>query len=80
MPALTMTFTERGFAVAEFIDRYGFACSIQKSSIATEDCIWLGVNDQRMHLTQEQVAALLPLFQHFVTTGELPCPPTSASS
>lgn len=26
----------------------------------------------RMHLTREMVAALLPLLQHFVETGELP--------
>ncbi len=26
----------------------------------------------RMHLTREQVAALLPTLQHFVDTGELP--------
>lgn len=30
------------------------------------------VANTRMHLTQEQVAALLPLLQHFVETGELP--------
>ena len=37
--------TERGFSFGEFIDRYGAKCSIQKSSIATEDCIWLGINE-----------------------------------
>jgi hypothetical protein len=37
--------TERGFANIEFTDRYGAKCSIQKSSIATEDCIWLGIDD-----------------------------------
>jgi len=26
----------------------------------------------RMHLTQEQAAALIPLLQHFVETGDLP--------
>jgi hypothetical protein len=34
----------RNFAYAEFEDRYGCKCSIQKSS-SIEDCIWLGVND-----------------------------------
>lgn len=34
--------TNRGFAVGEFKDRYGAKCSIQKSSLATEDAIWLG--------------------------------------
>lgn len=98
--------TERGFAVAGFVDRYGKSCSIQKSSLATEDCIWLGIDDPdpkimasqareyglspgdgtgfvpypvpaavhlttRMHLTQEMAAALIPLLQRFVETGEL---------
>jgi len=99
--------TGRGWAIAEFADRYGAACSIQKSSLATENAIWLGVDDAdpkimardaaahgvateetvgwvpfpipqavqlrtRMHLTQEQVAELLPILQHFAETGELP--------
>lgn len=27
----------------------------------------------RMHINQEQAAALIPLLQHFVQTGQLPC-------
>lgn len=63
---------DRGFLKGKFKDRYGVECSIQKSSLATEDCIWLGTVVDRMHLTQEMVAELLPLLQHFVETGELP--------
>lgn len=37
--------TARKFAIGEFTDRYNQKCSIQKSSLATEDCIWLGVDD-----------------------------------
>lgn len=37
--------TERGFGLVNFTDRYGSKCSIQESSIATESCIWLGVDD-----------------------------------
>jgi hypothetical protein len=37
--------TNRGFALGEFADRNGQSCSLQKSSVATEDCIWLGLND-----------------------------------
>lgn len=37
--------TQRGFSFGEFEDQYGNKCSIQKSSIATRDCIWLGIND-----------------------------------
>lgn len=36
--------TNRGFLYGEFTDRNGKKCSIQKSSLATEDCIWLGVD------------------------------------
>lgn len=36
--------TNRGFGMVEFIDRYGLECSLQKSSLATEDAIWLGVS------------------------------------
>lgn len=39
-----MNKTKRGFAIKEFIDRYGAKCSIQKSSLAFEDCIWLGID------------------------------------
>lgn len=34
----------------------------------------------RMHLNQEQVAALIPILQHFVKTGELPDPEVLAES
>lgn len=37
--------TARGFSITKFKDRYGSECSLQKSSLATEDAIWFGVND-----------------------------------
>jgi len=37
--------THRGFDISEFIDRYDTKCSLQKSSLATEDAIWLGVSN-----------------------------------
>jgi hypothetical protein len=37
--------TERGFPYAEFADHYGQSCSVQKSSLADEHCIWLGLNN-----------------------------------
>lgn len=99
--------TGRGFAIHTFTDHYGKRCSLQKSSLAFEDAIWLGINkvtpivmasqakslginteqttgwidypvpesvllSSRMHLTQERVAELIPMLQHFVDTGELP--------
>ena len=85
MSALKLVFqpTERHFAAYTFEDRYGSLCSLQKSSIATKDAIWLGIEipfitrkeaATRMHLTREQVAELLPHLQHFVETGELKVP------
>ena len=92
--------TGRGFAIYKFSDAYATRCSLQKSSSADQDCIWLGCDDiepkrlvpgmgwvdvpsegmianTRMHLTQEQVADLLPMLSHFAATGELarPTPP-----
>lgn len=74
--------SDRGFLRGEFVDRYGEKCSIQKSSLAFEDCIWLGCQHEtvkedgtkcgaRMHLTRPMVADLLPHLQRFVETGEL---------
>jgi hypothetical protein len=40
-----MSENPHGFAVGEFLDFYDTLCSIQKSSLADEDCIWLGVNE-----------------------------------
>ena len=40
-----MKHTPRGFAIHTFTDRNGNKCSLQKSSIATEDCIWIGCDE-----------------------------------
>lgn len=71
--------TDRGFAYVDFVDRYDHHCSLQRSSLATEDCIWLGIDDvagqpARMHLTRELVGKLLPILVAFVYTGELCLP------
>lgn len=34
--------TNRGFELLQFYDRYDKLCDIQRSSLATEDAIWLG--------------------------------------
>lgn len=44
---LKKTKTERGFDLIEFDDRNGVQCSLQKSSLATEDAIWLGCDDAK---------------------------------
>lgn len=39
--------TGRGFEIIEFDDSYGVKCTLQKSSLATDDAIWLGVHDAK---------------------------------
>lgn len=56
--------TSRGFALGTFRDRGGHECSIQKSSLATEDAIWLGVNDAEPKIMASQAA------EHGVETTE----------
>jgi len=75
--------TDRGFVRGDFHDRNGDSCSVQESSLATEDCIWLGLNHEqahhvtgepsgaRMHLTREMAADLIDILQRFVDTGNL---------
>ncbi len=48
--------TERGFSFHEFEDRYGAKCSLQKSSLATEDAIWFGVDDPNPKILASQAA------------------------
>jgi len=74
--------TSRGFLRGEFLDRGGETCSIQKSSAALEDCIWLGCDHEtvdgagrpcgaRMHLTRAMAANLVVHLQRFIETGDL---------
>lgn len=44
---------QRGFHFAEFIDSYGNKCSIQKSSSATSDCIWLGIDSPKLTVFED---------------------------
>lgn len=37
--------TPRGFDIIEFTDQNEVSCSLQKSSLAFTECIWLGCND-----------------------------------
>ena len=64
--------SNRGFTVGDFTDLYDKSCSIQESSLAAPPALWLGVDSNRMHLTQDIVENLIPLLQHFVDTGNLP--------
>lgn len=50
--------TARGFGLIEFIDRYDHKCTLQKSSLATEDAIWLGIDDPNPQVMAVHAAAL----------------------
>jgi hypothetical protein len=64
-------YTLRGFAIYQFQDYLKVNCSLQKSSLADIDTIWLGVDDDRMELTRSQVKELLPILKKFVRKGEI---------
>ena len=84
-PAIAFDRTGRGFSVGTFFDRYRQECSVQDSSLATECCIWLGVDrnippayggegkevNARMHLTRELAANLMVVLQRFIDTGSV---------
>ena len=61
--------TERGFERIDFVDFYDVPCSLQQSSLATEDAVWLGQGSYRMHLNREQVVELIAVLQRWVDTG-----------
>lgn len=76
--------TSRGFTYHNFYDGNGVACSIQKSSIATEDFIWLGCDKNttphhvtgecsspRMHLNKKMARKLIKHLTKFVLTGDI---------
>jgi hypothetical protein len=71
---MVLTHTPRGFALLTFYDAYGARCSLQQSSLATDEAVWFGLDDYRMHLTRDMVAQLLPILQEYVETGEIGCP------
>lgn len=65
--------------VLEFQDAFGAECSLNLSSNAVEECVWLGVDKPplgagekytRMHLSRKQAAELLPFLERFVQTGD----------
>jgi hypothetical protein len=63
----------REIARVDFRDVYGESCSLQESSLTTDNCIWIGCSNHvpRMHLNQKMVAQLLPHLNRFVGTGSL---------
>lgn len=40
--------TCRGYPIGRFRDQYGKGCSIQDSSLATEACVWVGIDNPKV--------------------------------
>jgi len=49
------TKTGRGFDLIRFQDLCGETCNIQKSSLADEDAIWIGVEDANPRIMAKEV-------------------------
>ena len=45
MTNIKFMLTPRGFVRGDFTDLYGWKCSIQESSLATQDALWLGCDE-----------------------------------
>ncbi len=82
LPALTAFVATGDFdsvaEIIEYTDVHGTHCSLQTSIILSPKAVWFGINristsgtyiNQRMHLTQCQAEAILPILAHFVTHG-----------
>lgn len=66
--------TSRGFHMGEFTDLYGSSCSIQKSSLATDDAIWLGVNDANPQILVSDAKKLGLDIPSFIENGWIDYP------
>jgi hypothetical protein len=72
MTRYTFGKTLRGFSLIEFEDHNAQACTIQKSSIATKDLVWMGIGENRMHISQSDARKIAKILLHFAETGDLP--------
>lgn len=65
---MEMNKTDRGFSFTGFMDIYETDCCIQKSSLASEDAIWLGI------LTAEPLIMKSKLFEGGTGWAKYPIP------
>lgn len=65
----TENVTARGFPYFELTDSYGQKFTIQMSSAASQDHIWMGISDNRAHLTRDMARSIIPILQQFADTG-----------
>ena len=69
---MAKSLSDRGFGYIRFRDRYWQVCRISESSLATEECVWVGEDDHCIHLTREQAGDVAALLAHFSMYGNLP--------
>jgi len=46
--------TNRGFSYKNFTDRNGLQCSIQQSTLATEEAIWFGIDRPTLTIFKDE--------------------------
>jgi len=68
--------THRNFNIYNFKDRNNTECSLQKSSVATENCIWLGANNIGLkHFTKdrgwENINLINTIEEHYVANNRI---------
>ena len=71
---MKVDYNERNFEIVRFNDWYNEPSSLQQSSLADDDipghsAIWLGVNENRMHLSRELLQELMPHLNSWLETG-----------
>lgn len=69
-------YTNRGFAIYEFKDANGVQCSLQKSSSAMEDKIWIGANEIGLKIFRagqgwENVALENTIKSHYIANNRM---------
>lgn len=62
MRAMNLEKNQRGFENGKFTDLYGEKCSIQKSSLATDDAIWLGIDKPKLTRTLDRAITQSPCY------------------
>lgn len=72
--------TPRGFGYFEMKDSYNEIFTIQMSSAASQEKIWMGIGDNRAHLTRDMVRSIIPILQQFADTGVIAEPGTYEAS
>ena len=67
--------TGRGFSLITFEDVYGSPCSVQRSSIATEDAVWIGVDSPQPKVRAKDARHVGVYTHEAVGWVDFPIPP-----